>query len=76
MAEKLDPEEVVTFEELFWAMMFESEAVRRLLVQKGLPTNGEVLERSTLCVELKPSSGGDDPWEGFRETLDRSRQSE
>ncbi len=29
MAEKLDPRQVVTFEELLRAMMFEQEAVRR-----------------------------------------------
>ncbi len=44
MAEKLDPKEVVTFEELLRAMMFETEATRRILVRKGLLTNEEVLE--------------------------------
>jgi len=47
MAEKLDPRQVVTFEELLWAMMFETEATRRILVRKGLLTNEEVL------VEIK-----------------------
>ncbi len=37
MAEKLDPQQVVTFEELL-------RAVRRVLVRKGLLTNEEVLE--------------------------------
>ncbi len=31
MAEKLDPKQVVTFEELLRAMMFETEATRRVL---------------------------------------------
>jgi hypothetical protein len=44
MAEKLDPKQIVTFEELLRAMMFETEATRRVLVRKGLLTNEEVLE--------------------------------
>ncbi len=44
MAEKLDPRQLVTFEELLRAMMFETEAVRRVLVRKNLLTNKEVLE--------------------------------
>ncbi len=44
MAEKLDPKQIVTFEELLRAMMFETEATRRVLVRKGLLTNDEVLE--------------------------------
>ncbi len=44
MAEKLDPQQVVTFEELLRSMMYEMEATRRVLVQKGLLTNEEVLE--------------------------------
>jgi hypothetical protein len=44
MAEKLDPQQVVTFEELLRAMMMEQDATRRVLVRKGLLTNEEVLE--------------------------------
>ncbi len=44
MAEKLDPKEGVTFEELLRAMIYETEAVRRVLVWKGLLANEEVLE--------------------------------
>ncbi len=44
MAEKLDPRQVVTFEELLRSMMYEQEATRRVLVRKGLLTNEEVLE--------------------------------
>jgi len=44
MAEKLDPRQVVTFEELLRAMMFETEATRRILVRKGLLSNEEVFE--------------------------------
>ncbi len=44
MAEKLDPREVVRFEELLMSIMYEQEALRRVLVRKGLLTNEEVLE--------------------------------
>jgi len=44
MAEKLDPQQVVTFEELLRAVMIEQDATRRVLVRKGLLTNEEVLE--------------------------------
>ncbi len=44
MAEKLDPREVVRFEELLMSIMYEQEALRRVLVRKGLLTNDEVLE--------------------------------
>ena len=46
MAEKLDPRQVVTFEELLRAMMFEQEATRRVLVRKGMLTSEEVLEET------------------------------
>ena len=44
MAEKLDPREIATFEELLRACLYEQEALRRVLVRKGLVTNEEVLE--------------------------------
>ncbi len=44
MAEKLDPRQVVTFEELLTTVLYEQEALRRLLVRKGVLTNEEVLE--------------------------------
>ncbi len=44
MAEKLDPRQLVTFEELLRAMMMEQDATRRVLVRKGLLTNEEVAE--------------------------------
>ncbi len=34
-AEKLDPRQVVTFEELVWSMMYEQAATRRVLLRKG-----------------------------------------
>ncbi len=44
MAEKLDPRQVVTLEELLRACLYEQEALRRVLVRKGVLTNEEVLE--------------------------------
>ncbi len=44
MAEKLDPRQVATFEELLMTVLYEQEALCRVLVQKGLLTNEEVLE--------------------------------
>jgi hypothetical protein len=72
MAEKLDPKQIVTFEELLRAMMFETEATRRVLVRKGLLTNEEVLEevkvvrreverkkgREERAIAVKPNRGG------------------
>ncbi len=59
MAEKLDPRQVVTFEELLRAMMFEQEATRRVLVRKDMLTNEEVLEEiRTVQREMDGSRGG------------------
>ncbi len=49
MAEKLDPREIVTIEELLRACLYEQEATRRVLVRKGLLTNEEVLEEGIQC---------------------------
>ncbi len=58
MAEKLDPRQLVTFEELLRAMMYEQEATRRVLVWKGLLTNEEVLEEiRTVQREMDGSRG-------------------
>jgi hypothetical protein len=58
MAEKLDPRQVVTFEELLRAMMMEQDATRRILVRKGLLTNEEVLEEiKVVRMELEGKKG-------------------
>ena len=44
MAEKLDPKEVVTFEELLLSNMHEQEALINLLERKGLINKAELLE--------------------------------
>ncbi len=43
MAEKLDPRQVATFEELLRAIMYEQEAL--VLEEKGILTRGELLEK-------------------------------
>ncbi len=42
MAEKLDPRQVSAVDELLRACLYEQEALRRVLVQKGLLPNEEV----------------------------------
>ncbi len=44
MAEKLDPRQVATFEEVLMTVLYEQEALRRVLVRKGMLSNDEVLE--------------------------------
>ena len=41
MAEKLDPSQIVTLEELLMAQMYQLDAVTRLLIKKGVFTEGE-----------------------------------
>ena len=43
MPEKADPRKVVTFEDLLWSVMCEQEALRRILVRKGIISNKEML---------------------------------
>jgi hypothetical protein len=58
ITEKLDPRQVVTFEELLRAMMMEQDATRRVLVRKGLLTNEEVLEEiKTVKREMEGKKG-------------------
>ncbi len=58
MAEKLDPRQVITFEELLRATMMEQDATRRVLVRKGLLTSEEVLEEiRTVQREMDGSRG-------------------
>ncbi len=45
MAEKLDPKQVATFEELLRACLYEQEALVLLLEEKGILTRGELLEK-------------------------------
>ncbi len=59
MAEKLDPKQVVSVEELLWSVMYEQEALRRVLVRKGLLTNEEMLEEvKAVRREMEGKRGG------------------
>lgn len=44
MAERMNHREVVTFEEALRSCLYEQEALRRLLVRKGLLTDKEILD--------------------------------
>lgn len=44
MAERMNRAEVVTVEELLRSCLYEQEALRRLLVRKGLLTDQEILD--------------------------------
>ena len=41
MAKKLDQKEIATFEELFWANMYQLDAITQLLIEKGIITEQE-----------------------------------
>ena len=41
MAEKLDEKEITTPEDLFWANMYQLDAVTQLLIEKGLISEQE-----------------------------------
>ena len=58
MAKNADPEQLVTFEELLRACLYEQEALRRVLVKKALVTNEEVLaEVKVVRRELEGKRG-------------------
>lgn len=44
MAEKLDPKQVVSFEELLMSNVYTQETLVNLLEKKGIITKGELLE--------------------------------
>jgi hypothetical protein len=45
MAEKLDQKEITTTEELFWANMYQLDAVTQLLIEKGIISEQEFFTR-------------------------------
>jgi hypothetical protein len=56
MSIPLDPNQIVSFEELPMCQVFEQEALTRLLVERGIFTKEEFLEMvraSLLCLLLK-----------------------
>lgn len=45
MATSLDPKQIVSFEEILMSQVVQQEALTRLLVEKGIFTEEEFLER-------------------------------
>ncbi len=59
MATPLDPNQVVSFEELLMSQVVQQEALTRLLVEKGIFTKEEFLEMAkviNLEMKIKPKS--------------------
>jgi len=58
MAERMNHTDTVTVEELLRACLYEQEALRRLLVRKGLLTDQEILdELQAVRRELETRQG-------------------
>jgi len=53
MADKMDPKETVTFEEVLMSNVYTQEAIINVLERKGLLTRNEVLEE---IMNLKKTS--------------------
>jgi len=58
MAEKLDPKEVVSFEELLMSEVIQSDALINLLDRKGIVTKLELLEEMKKIQATLPKSEG------------------
>lgn len=59
MGEKADPGQVATFEEVLRTCLYEQEALRRVLVRKGLVSDAEVLEEiKAVRREFEGKRGG------------------
>jgi hypothetical protein len=54
MAEKLDPKETVSFEELLMSNVYTQEALINLLEKKGVLTKAELLEEIKRLKGKKP----------------------
>jgi len=54
MAEKLDPKETVSFEELLMSNVYTEEALINLLEKKGVLTKAELLEEMKRLKGKKP----------------------
>jgi len=51
MAQKLDPKEIVSLEELAYSNMMEQEAMMRLLMKKGIISKEEFLDELKLVAK-------------------------
>ncbi len=61
MAEKLDPKEVVTLEELAISTMWETSALVELLERKGILTRQDVLD----MIQEQRRRGGATDWRSW-----------
>jgi len=59
MAKKLDPKEVVTFEELLTSNMYTQEALKNLLVQKKIISEHEMEEIKRLRIPRAKATGSE-----------------
>ena len=57
MAEKLDPKETVTFEELLMSNVYTQEALINLLAKKGIVNKEELLEEIKRLREVSSQHG-------------------
>ena len=58
MSKKVGPKQVASVEELLWSVLFEQEALRRVLVRKGIVSNEEVFaEIKTVRRDLTAKPG-------------------
>ena len=57
MAEKLDPKEILSFEELLRSNVIEQEALVNLLEKKGIITKAELLEGINKLKKTGPKQG-------------------
>jgi len=53
MAQKLDPKEMVTPDELIYSNMMQIEAITRLLVKKGIITKDELEDEYKMLIKKK-----------------------
>jgi hypothetical protein len=52
MEEKIDPDDMISFKELFTSNVFEQEALINILDRKGIITKAEVLEEIKRLREM------------------------
>ena len=58
MAQRLEPKEIVSIEELAYSNMMEQEAMMRLLMKKGIISKEEFLDELKLVVkEMEEKQG-------------------
>ena len=57
MAKKLDPNQLVPFEELLWANTYQTDALAQLLIEKGIITRDEFyLKMKQVQLQYKKSA--------------------